>query len=67
MDKGKGYQLIKLPKGVEISDYSFSKDEIKIQEKSKKKTIKGDELNDYLSKRALRGKKVKEGTKLVKD
>jgi topoisomerase-4 subunit A len=67
LDKGKGYQLIKLPKGIEISDYSFSKDEIKIQEKSKKKTIKGDELNDYLSKRALRGKKVKEGTKLVKD
>ena len=67
LDKGKGYQLIKLPKGVEIDDYSFSKDEIKIQEKSKKKTIKGDELNEYLSKRALRGKKVKEGTKLIKN
>jgi len=66
LEKGKGYQLIKLPKNVEIADYSFSKDEIKFQEKNKKKILKGEEMKEYISKRALRGKKVKEGTKLIK-
>lgn len=64
LDKGKGYQLMKLPKDDKIIDYSFLNNEIYYYEGKKKIKINENNLSEFLSKRALRGKKVKENTKL---
>lgn len=59
LDKGKGFQLIKLADGHKIKKLTVSALEgFEIKSKSKLYFIEGEKLGEFLSKRGLRGKKV---------
>lgn len=68
LDKGKGTQLARIPKGETIRDISLTPDdEVAIFYKNKKKILRDEELEPYKSKRALRGKVVDSDITLCKD
>ena len=65
LDKGKGFQLVKLATDQKIHKLSVTDDtgfELKV--KNKVYFISGDKLSEYLSKRALRGKKIESNMEL---
>lgn len=58
LDKGKGYQLVKLPSGVLISELHISNPEKTFIKESRKKNNLKENEEIYLSNRAKRGKKI---------
>lgn len=65
LDKGKGFQLVKLATGQKIHKLSVTDAtgfELKV--KNKVYFISGDKLSEYASKRALRGKKIESNMEL---
>lgn len=66
LDKGKGFQLIKLADDQKIKKLIVSSDEgFELKVKNKTQLINGDKLKEYLSKRGLRGKKIDNNVELV--
>lgn len=59
LDKGKGFQLIKLADGQKIKKMNVTTlDGFEIKSKGKVYLISGEKLGEFLSKRGLRGKKI---------
>ncbi len=59
LDKGKGFQLIKLADGQKIKKITVTElNGFEIKSKNKIYFIEGDKLSEFLSKRGLRGKKI---------
>lgn len=66
LDKGKGFQLVKLATGQKIKKITIS-NEIGFDIKVKNKTyfIEGEKLKEFIGKRASRGKKIDGNTDLI--
>lgn len=66
LDKGKGVQIVRLVDDNQIKEISISaNDEIPVMIKNKKKIFREEDLEPFLSKRARRGKAVKDDYSLV--
>ena len=65
LDKGKGFQLIKLADGQKIKNINVTDEKgFEIKAKNKIYFIDGDKLKEFISKRALRGKKIENNIEL---